>query len=49
MQESRYLFVALLTISVNTSAQFLDETPEEPAPAPKGVQQVIPLNVDDPT
>ena len=49
MRNSRVLLATLLIISFNTSAQFLDETPENTAPAPKGVEPVIPLDVDDPT
>ena len=49
MPRTRYLLAILLTVSLDTSAQFLDETPDKIAPAPKGVQKVIPLDVDDPT
>ncbi len=46
------VFVALLLSSSAAHAQAVDDTPDndkERAPAPEGVEPVIPLNVDDPT
>jgi agmatinase len=45
------LVILLLSALSNTFSQ-IDDTPDNPnerAPAPEGVQPVIPLNVDDPT
>jgi agmatinase len=42
------LFLVLGLVSA-VHAQFVDDTPEMKAPAPAGVEPVIPLNKDDPT
>ena len=49
MPHSTILFATLLLLSFNASAQFMDETPDRLAPAPEGIEPVIPLNKDDPT
>ena len=45
-------FLLLITSASLLHAQFLDDTPDNPeemAPAPHGVEPVIPLDKDDPT
>ncbi len=42
------MFSAFFGVSLGALA-FLDDTPEIPAPAPEGVEPVIPLNKKDPT
>ena len=49
MRSSRIILIVLLVVAFNVRAQFIDESPDKTAPAPKGVQAVIPLDVDDPT
>ncbi len=49
MRRSTILFATLLMLSFNAGAQFMDDTPETLAPAPAGIEPVIPLDKDDPT
>jgi agmatinase len=44
-----FISLACLAFMPSVQAQFMDDTPDNPAPAPKGVKPVIPLNKDDPT
>jgi hypothetical protein len=49
MRRSTILFATPLMLSFNANAQFMDDTPETLAPAPAGIEPVIPLDKDDPT
>ncbi len=49
MRRSIIPVATLLMLSFNASAQFMDDTPEILAPAPPGIEPVIPLDKDDPT
>ena len=49
MHRSAILLAAMFAFSFNASAQFMDDTPEILAPAPPGIEPVIPLDKDDPT
>jgi len=46
------IIVSLVLAAIPTTFAQIDDTPDNPyekAPAPEGVEPVIPLNVDDPT
>ena len=44
-----FFMLAVLALFSSTAYAFYDDTPEKPAPAPEGVEPVIPLDKNDPT